>query len=202
MTEVSYVCYHQRNQLFTINMSKNFSGQNLQDYSFTGEDLTGADFSNANIQGADFSKAILRGANFTNCKAGIPNSWIIPVFGIILLISAAIVLYMTYPLLDLRKPVNNRNEITVIANYSLGETLAFAIGEIAVFLGAIIGCVWKSKIDTRTSNKNSCFAKIISSLIKTIFDIRLLPTWFTLVVLVIAAKNIVYIFAGDLSPDY
>ncbi|MGB3654084.1 MAG: pentapeptide repeat-containing protein, partial [Rivularia sp. (in: cyanobacteria)] len=169
-------------------MPKNFFNQNLQDYSFKGEDLTGANFSNTNIQGADFSKAILRGANFTNCKAGIPNSWVIPAFGIVLLISAAIVLYMTYPLLDLGKPVNNRNEIREYINYSLGETLAFAVGEIAVFSGAVIGCVWKTKIDTR--NQKSRLANFISSGIKLLLDIRLLPIWFTLILLVLDAKNI------------
>lgn len=200
MTKLSCLCYHQKNKPFTIKMPKNFSNQNLQDHSFKGQDLTGANFSNTNIQGADFSKAILRGANFTNCKAGIPNSWVIPAFGIVLLISAAIILYMTYPLLDLGKPVNNRNEPLDYTNFGLAGTLAFAIGEIAVFSGAVIGCVWKAKIDTR--NQNNYLVKFISSLIKTMFDIRLLPTLIALVLLVIAAKNICYIFSGDLSPDY
>ncbi len=172
-------------------MPKNFSNQNLQDYSFKGEDLTGANFSNTNIQGADFSNAILRGANFTNCKAGIPNSWVIPAFGIVLLISAAIVLYMTYPLLDLRKPVNGINEPLNNTNFNLAETLAFAVGEIAVFSGAMIGCVWKTKIDT---NKiNSYLPNLLKLTVKTFADIRIIPIWLTLILLVLAAKNIVYI---------
>lgn len=181
-------------------MPKNFSNQNLQDYSFKGQDLTGAYFSNTNIQGADFSKAILRGANFTNSKAGIPHSWIIPAFGIVLLISAAIVLYMTYPLLELGKPVNNRNEPLDYTNFGLAGTLAFAIGEIAVFSGAVIGCVWKTKKDT---NKiNSYFPNLFKLLVKTVSDIILIPTWLSLIILVLAAKNLVYILSGDLSPDY
>ena len=67
-------------------------------------------------------------------------------------------------LLDLGKPVNNRNEVREYINYSLGETLAFAVGEIAVFCGAIIGCVWRTKIDTR--NKNSCSTKLTYSIPK------------------------------------
>lgn len=181
-------------------MSKNFSGQNLQDNSFKGQDLRGADFSNSNIQGADFSKAILRGANFTNCKAGIPHSWVIPAFGIFLLISAAIVLYMTYPLLDLSKPVDSRNEEINYINLNLAETLAFAVGEIAVFAGAVIGSIWKTKIDTH--NRNSYVPDFMNSTLKTIFDIRLLPMWITLILLLLAAKNICYILSGDLYPAY
>lgn len=172
-------------------MPKNFSGQNLQDCSFKGEDLTHANFSNTNIQGADFSKAILRGTNFINCKAGTPHSWIIPVFGTVLLISAATVLYMTYPLLDLRKPVNNIREPLNDTNFNLAETLAFAAGEIAVFSGAMISCVWKTKIDT---NKiNNYLPNFLKLTVKTFSDVRVIPIWLTLILLILAAKNIVYV---------
>lgn len=181
-------------------MPKNFSNQNLQDHSFKGQDLTDADFSNTNIRGADFSKAILRGANFTNSKAGIPHSWIIPAFGIVLLISAAIVLYMTYPLLDLGKPVDSRNEPINYINLNWADTLAFAVGEIAVFSGAFIVSLWKTKINTHS--RNSYLPDFIKSTLKTVCDIRLIPMWITLVLLILAAKNICYILSGDLYPSY
>jgi uncharacterized protein YjbI with pentapeptide repeats len=58
-------------------VTKNSSGQNLQDQPFKGKDLTGSDFSNKDIRGVDFTNAILTDANFSGSKAGQPSHWFV-----------------------------------------------------------------------------------------------------------------------------
>lgn len=146
------------------------------------------------LEYSSFGSVDLTAANLDRANAEIRFFWLVPLLGIGLLIAATIVLKKTEPLLALDNPVNASHDWADKNTYNLAQFLAISTGGIATFAGAIIG---------KTIGFSWEFVKKKKIREKTIVNFLSIELGFLTVVgalsiTVLAAKNLCYIFSGDL----